>query len=139
MFAKNQHKEHNRSAIYADKVSIIAAGMQVSGDIESDGDIRIDGLVRGNVHCKSKVVIISSGKVIGDIKALNVDVHGTVDGNVTATELLSLKANCNITGNLTTERLQIEPNANFNGHCTMSAGQKSTSVVTESGVLFHDN
>lgn len=139
MFSKNQNKEHNRSAIYADKVSIIAAGMQISGDIESDGDMRIDGIVKGNVHCKSKVVVISSGRVIGDIKAVNVDIHGIVDGNVTASELLSLKANSNINGNLTTERLQIEPNANFNGQCTMSAGQRSSSVVNENGLLFQES
>ncbi|HRO41970.1 MAG TPA: polymer-forming cytoskeletal protein [Flavipsychrobacter sp.] len=137
MFSKNK-KEANTPA-YTDKVSVIAAGMQVSGDIESDGDMRIDGTVKGNVFCKSKVVIISTGKVFGDIHAVNVDVHGSVDGNITARDLLSLKANCFINGSLVTDKLQIEPNATFNGHCTMTFESKSGSHVNEDGVVLLQN
>lgn len=137
MFLKNKDKESNRTA-YAEKVSIIASGMQLSGDMESEGDIRIDGVVNGNVFCKSKVVIISTGKVIGDIHAINVDVHGMVNGNITARDLLSLKGNCNINGNLVTKKLQIEPNATFNGCCTMSFEIKN-SLVNEEGILFQEN
>jgi cytoskeletal protein CcmA (bactofilin family) len=137
MFSKNKDKGTHSSSV-ADKVSIIAAGMQIHGDVESEGDIRIDGKVHGNIFCKSKVVIISSGTVEGDIEAVNVDIHGTVNGNITAHELLSLKAKSNITGNLTTEKLQIEPNATFNGLCTMSFQPKPTSV-NEIGLLFQEN
>ncbi len=138
MFSKNQHKGNNKTANYADKVSIIAEGMQVNGDLESAGDIRIDGAVNGNIYCKSKVVIIASGKVTGDIEAVNVDVHGTVHGNVSARDLLSLKANCKINGNLATGKLQIEPNATFNGLCTMTSDEK-TSMVTEDGLVLQEN
>ena len=138
MFSKNRNKD-SKTTTYAEKVSIIAAGVQVTGDIESDGDIRIDGCVKGNVFCKSKVVIISTGKVIGDIQAVNIDVHGTVQGNITAGELLSLKTNCNITGNLATEKLQIEPNAIFNGQCTMIFGQRSSSHVNEEGLVLEEH
>jgi len=137
MFSKNQNKD-SKAAAFADKVSIIAAGMQVSGDIASDGDIRIDGTVNGNVVCKSRVVIIAGGRVTGDIQAVNVDVHGHVQGNITARELLSLKANCKIDGNLVTEKLQIEPNASFNGHCTMNFRQRSASMVSEEGLLLDE-
>jgi cytoskeletal protein CcmA (bactofilin family) len=122
MFSKNQNKG-NKTTGYADKVSIIAAGMHISGDIESEGDVRIDGVVTGNVFCNSKVVVISTGRVEGDIQAVNVDVHGAVSGHITARDLLSLKASCRIQGNLTTGKLQIEPNAVFNGFCTMASEQ----------------
>jgi len=135
MFPKKQSKDH-KAATYPEKVSILAAGMQITGDIVSEGDMRIDGLVRGNVFCKSKVVIIASGKVIGDVKAVNIDVHGTVEGNIAAKELLCLKANCKITGNLNTEKLMIEPNAIFNGQCVMKGAQKSASVVNEEGEVL---
>lgn len=138
MFSKNQKKD-SKAATYADKVSIIAAGMQVTGDVVSEGDIRIDGTVKGNVFCNSKVVIISTGKVIGDIQAINIDVHGFVEGNITAKELLSLKANCKIEGNLATEKLQIEPNATFNGHCTMTFDQRSASRVSEEGLVLEEH
>lgn len=139
MFSKQKTRDKSNTLSVADKVSIIAAGMQLTGDIESEGDIRIDGVVTGNVYCKAKVVIISSGKLIGDVQAVNVDVHGTVIGNITARDLLCLKAKCNISGNLTTDKLQIEPNAIFNGSCTMKSENASLSIVNEEGVLFHND
>lgn len=135
MFSKNQDKSGKQPA-YTEKVSVIAGGMVLTGDMESEGDVRIDGTVCGNIFCKSKVVIIKSGKVVGDIQAANVDIHGAVSGNITARELLSLKAHCRIDGNLTADKLQIEPNATFNGHCTMAMDKKSPfSKVNEAGIL----
>jgi len=138
MFARNKSKGKSHVQTVADRVSIIAAGVTITGDIDAEGDIRIDGTVHGNVYCRSKVVIISTGIVEGDIEAVNVDVHGTVTGNIRATELLSLKGKSNITGNLTTVKLQIEPNATFNGLCTMSY-HTVPSVVNESGILLSNN
>ena len=137
MFAKKKDKGAHATSV-AEKVSIIAAGMQIHGDIESEGDIRIDGKVHGNIFCKARVVVISSGTVQGDIEAVNVDIHGTVNGNITALDLLSLKSKSNITGNLTTDKLQIEPNATFNGLCTMSLPPRPTGV-NEMGLLFQEN
>ncbi len=139
MFSKKANKMNKAPVTYPERVSIIASGMQVSGDIESDGDMRIDGFVNGSVFCKSKVVISQTGRVTGDIQAINIDVHGTVHGNIAALELLSLKSNCSITGNLATEKLQIEPNATFNGHCTMTFDHKSSSHVNEEGVVLLQN
>ena len=129
-------KESSLAALQADKVSVIAPQMVVSGDLESDGDIRIDGTVNGNVFCKAKVVVISMGKVYGDIQALQVDIHGTVIGNVTADELLTMRSKSKITGNLSTKKLQIEPNAIFNGCCTMELEKQPK--VTERGELVEE-
>lgn len=135
MFTQKQKKGSENPAAYADKVSIVAAGMILRGDIESEGDIRIDGTVSGNISCKSKVVIIATGKVTGDIEAAQVDIHGQVNGNVTVSELLSLKAHCKIDGNLFTNKLLIEPNACFNGQCTMHQTLQAATVVNEAGIL----
>jgi cytoskeletal protein CcmA (bactofilin family) len=120
----------------ADKVSVIAPQMCVSGDLESAGDIRIDGTVNGNVFCKAKVVVIAMGKVFGDIQARQVDIHGQVVGNVTAGELLTMRSKSQITGNLITKKLQIEPNALFNGCCTMESEKHQK--VTEHGELVEE-
>ncbi len=137
MFPGKKEKEKKIAAI-ADKVSILAEGLRVRGDIESDGDIRIDGTVQGNIFCNSKVVIISTGKVVGDIQAVNIDIHGTVEGNITAGDLLSLKATSKITGNLKTSRLQIEPNAVFDGQCTMQLPAARASLSAE-GIVLQEN
>lgn len=108
----------------AGSISTVAEGTTINGDIESDSDMRIDGNIVGNVYCKAKVVLGASAIVQGDLHAENVDVFGTVNGNINTKDLSCLKANCTINGNLVTQRLQIEPNAVFNGQCKMTSDQE---------------
>jgi cytoskeletal protein CcmA (bactofilin family) len=94
--------------------SIIAAGTTLKGDITSNGDIRIDGTLQGNIHCTAKVVIGANGTVEGDIAGQQADIMGKVNG------LLQLKGGSQVNGNLYATKLQIEPSASFNGQCHMN-------------------
>jgi cytoskeletal protein CcmA (bactofilin family) len=105
--------------------TIIAGGTEIKGNIESKGDIRVDGTLIGNLTTTSKVLVGASGKIMGDVNALQADVLGTINGNVKVTELLSLKNNCEIKGNLFAGQLQVDPTASFNGECHMGAAAVS--------------
>lgn len=108
--------------------SIIAAGTSLKGDITSSGDIRIDGTLKGNVHCTAKVVIGANGVVEGDISGQQADIMGKVNGTINVKELLQLKGGSIVDGNLYSSKLQIEPSANFNGQCHMNSNvQESNS------------
>ncbi|MFL5747324.1 MAG: polymer-forming cytoskeletal protein [Niastella sp.] len=100
--------------------TIIAAGTTLKGDISSNGDIRIDGSLQGNIQCQAKVVIGSNGSVEGDISGQTADIMGKVAGTIKVKELLQLKGGSNVNGNLYAGKLQIEPSANFNGQCHMT-------------------
>jgi cytoskeletal protein CcmA (bactofilin family) len=100
--------------------SLIAAGTTLKGDITSNGDIRIDGTLQGNIYCSAKVVIGANGVVEGDITGQQADVMGKIKGTVQVKELLQLKGNSHVTGNIHAGKLQIEPTANFNGQCHMT-------------------
>ncbi len=102
--------------------SIIAAGTSLKGDITSNGDIRIDGTLQGNIHCTAKVVIGANGVVEGDVNGQQADIMGRVNGAIKVKELLQLKGDSQINGNIYASKLQIEPTANFNGQCHMSSG-----------------
>lgn len=102
-------------------INLIGAGTVINGEVKSNGDIRIDGTVTGSVNSKGKVVIGSTGLVEGEVVCQNADVSGSVKGNVTVTELLSLKTTANLTGDIITNKLAIEPGANFSGSCSMGA------------------
>jgi cytoskeletal protein CcmA (bactofilin family) len=101
--------------------SLIAAGTTLKGDISSNGDIRIDGTLVGNIHCTAKVVIGANGVIEGDISGQQADIMGKVSGTIKVKELLQLKGGSQITGNIYSSKLQIEPTANFNGQCHMNA------------------
>jgi len=109
----------------------MASGTAVKGDITTDADFRLDGKVEGNVTCKGKIVIGPKGRVIGNIISTNAEILGEVDGSVQISSKLILKSTAIIKGDITTQMLEIEPNARFNGCCTMT-GDKS--MITESAV-----
>jgi cytoskeletal protein CcmA (bactofilin family) len=100
-------------------INLIGAGTVIVGEVKANGDLRVDGSVTGSIHSKGKVVIGPTGSIEGEIVCHNADISGMVQGNITVTELLSLKATANLKGEVITNKLSIEPGANFSGSCSM--------------------
>jgi len=101
--------------------TLISSGTTLKGDLSSNSDLRIDGTVIGNINSSAKIVIGASGVVEGDINGTQADIVGKVSGNIRAKELLQLRGECLVTGNLYAGKLQVEPTATFNGQCHMGA------------------
>jgi len=101
-------------------INLISNGTDITGDIKSTGDIRIDGSLTGNLNTKGKIVIGPTGKVNGEIVCKNSEVSGIVEGRVIVSQLLNLKASSRIIGDIVTSKLSIEPGAIFSGTCKMS-------------------
>ena len=101
--------------------TLISSGTTLKGDISSNGDLRIDGTIIGNIHSNAKIIIGASGVVEGDISGNQADIVGKVSGNIRAKELLQLRGESVVTGNLYAGKLQVEPSATFNGQCHMGA------------------
>ena len=101
-------------------INLISNGTDISGDIKSSGDIRIDGILTGNLNTKGKVVIGVTGKVNGEVICKNSEVSGSVEGKISVSQLLILKASSKILGDIATSKLSIEPGAKFTGNCKMS-------------------
>jgi cytoskeletal protein CcmA (bactofilin family) len=116
--------------------TIIASGTEIKGDIDSKGDIRVDGKLTGNITTSGKIIIGTSGQVNGDINATIADVLGQVNGNVTIVELLYLKGECEINGNIYTGQLQVDSSAKFNGECHMGATAVAKSTSSASMVAI---
>ena len=111
--------------------TIIGAGTTINGDIESEGDIRIDGFLIGNLSAKSKIFIGPDGGVEGDIRGVQADVLGKVTGQIRIKELLQLLGKCEVKGDIFAGKLQVEPSANFNGCCHMGGNVVELSSVVE--------
>ena len=97
----------------------LGSGTKLKGDIESNGDFRIDGTLIGTIKTKGKVVIGSTGVVEGKIICQNADIEGSVKAKLEVSELLTLKAESKLDGDVTTGKLAIEPGAKFSGSCKM--------------------
>ena len=109
------------------KTSIVGTGMAITGDILTDADIRIDGKLIGTITSTAKVVIGSEGMVEGNITALQADITGKVTGNLYIKEVLNLRENAALAGDVTAGKISMEPTVVFNGKCTMTVS--STQVV----------
>lgn len=101
-------------------INLISNGTDITGDIKSSGDIRIDGTLTGNLNTKGKVVIGPTGKISGEVICKNSEVSGIVEGKITVGQLLNLKSSSKIVGDIVTSKLSIEPGAKFSGTCKMS-------------------
>lgn len=100
--------------------NIIGNGTIIKGEIESNGDIRIDGKVVGVLKSTGKIVLGQNGVIEGDVYCKQADLSGHVKGKLIVDELTSIKSTSNIGGELTTKQLYIEIGAKFNGKCEMS-------------------
>jgi cytoskeletal protein CcmA (bactofilin family) len=101
-------------------INLISNGTDITGDIKSNGDIRIDGSLKGSLNTKGKVVIGPTGKVNGEIICKNSEVSGLIEGKIIVSQLLNLKSSSIIIGDIATSKLSIEPGAKFTGSCKMS-------------------
>ena len=100
-------------------INLIGAGTEITGDVNSNGDIRIDGTLTGNLKTAGKVVIGETGRVNGEIDCKNSEVLGEIHGKIKVSDLLSLKATSKIFGDIVTKKLAIEPGSKFTGNCIM--------------------
>jgi len=121
MFNTKNKTDMQQEKTNGNGATLIGAGTTLKGDIKSNSDLRIDGTVIGNITSAAKIIIGSSGVVEGDITGNQSDIVGKVSGNIRAKELLQLRGECVVTGNLYAGKLQIEPTATFNGQCHMGA------------------
>lgn len=113
-----------------DQINIIGKGTTIKGDIDCNGDMRIDGKVTGNIQISGKIVIGPSGDIKGQINCKNSEIEGKVEGKIFVNELLVLKNTASILGDIATSKLAIEPGAMFTGNCKMD-GNSSANATAE--------
>lgn len=101
--------------------TLIGKGTSLKGDISSNSDLRVDGHIEGNIICQAKIIIGSSGVVEGNIQGSQADIVGEVIGTIRVKELLQLRGECIVNGNIFAGKLHVEPTATFNGQCHMGA------------------
>lgn len=134
MFTNKDKGQSTAERTQPGNATLISAGTSLTGDIVSNNDLRIDGTIKGNIHCTAKVIIGAAGVVAGHIESAQAEICGSVEGNISVKELLQLKGQCTVNGNIAAGRLLIEPSATFNGNCHMTnaaAGQVVQMAETE--------
>jgi cytoskeletal protein CcmA (bactofilin family) len=120
----------NNTPVNPNNLNIINAATTIVGDLNSEGDMRIDGTVKGYITSKARLVLGNTSRIEGDIKAANLELSGEVNGNVYVTELLTIKSTARINGDIVSSKLIIEAGAEFNGKCSMKDTKNTLKKIT---------
>ncbi|MEQ8194403.1 MAG: polymer-forming cytoskeletal protein [Rhodospirillales bacterium] len=95
--------------------SILSSDLHVIGNLNSDGEIQVDGIVDGDIFTKS-LMIGEAAVIKGEVNADSVIVHGTINGQIKARSV-SLMKSAHVVGDILHEDLAIEKGAFLEGHC----------------------
>lgn len=122
MFNSKKGNTSNESpSITLDRThSILSKSATFIGEINSTDDLRIDGVIDGNISCEGKIIIGPEGTVNGNIKSSSIELMGKINGDVIVNNIVRLKAGSYFKGEITAVNIEIEAGANFFGNCKMA-------------------
>lgn len=114
--------------------AIIGRSIQINGDVKGDEDLVIEGDVSGTVELKNHSLTIGKeGTVKADIYARAITVDGTTDGDLFASERISIRATAKVRGNLLAPRISLEDGAHFKGSIEMDQQAVEKGLGTSPG------
>ena len=130
MFGNNKEAAKNKGTNIiptstTHSLNSLVHGTSLEGSIKSDSDIRIDGTVKGNIHCNAKLIIGPTGRVEGQVKCANAVIEGHFEGTLQVAELLNVRETAKISGDIQTSKLIVQAGAAFNVNCVIGGGQRS--------------
>jgi cytoskeletal protein CcmA (bactofilin family) len=110
-------QQQNGGTLY----NALTSGSKIIGTVITDSDMRVDGTIEGDVKCAGKLVIGEKGLIKGSVECQNAEIMGKLDGKINVKYALALRATSSLQGEISTSTLVIEPNAMFNGICSMAS------------------
>ncbi len=117
---------------------MVGPSVKIQGDLNSEGNIRIEGQVSGKVKTSQSVFVIQGAKITADVVAGNAVIGGEIQGNLKISGQLILQPTAKILGDIACQVLRVEDGAVFSGKCSMNTGEmvstngkKSVKLVEE--------
>lgn len=111
--------KHGRAPARDGVLSIIATDLKVVGELITDGVVKIDGLVEGNIRAERQVLVSKGGEVKGDVHSKEVIVGGHIEGCVRAHERVEVQSSATVRGDILTKRVLIHEGGEVNGNLRM--------------------
>ena len=102
-------------------LSIIAKDLTVSGDLTTEGVVKIEGKVKGTIRANTQTLIAPGALVQGDLYTAEAIIGGRVEGNVHATDRVEVQATAEVQGDVYTRRIVVLEGGNVNGSIKMGS------------------
>lgn len=107
-----------------ENLSIVNKSAEVNGNFSSEGSLRVDGRIKGDVTTGGNVVLGVAAEITGQVKAANITIGGKIFGSVYATGKVILEKNSILKGDLFANILVVEEGAYFEGKSSMEKNEK---------------
>jgi cytoskeletal protein CcmA (bactofilin family) len=115
----------------SEDTTIISSGVKIEGTVTTNGNIRVDGEIKGDIISENNITVGESGSVNGKINASVISIGGTVTGSLEAKEKLTLTSRGKINGDIIVKAFVIEDGGLFNGNCRMQGTEGSTQYTLD--------
>lgn len=113
--AAPRHNVEPAEAANGKTQNVIGKGTLIEGNISAEGDLRLEGTVRGDVTTKTTLIVAQGSVIEGNLVAQHAEIAGKVHGTVQASGLLTIKATGTIDGDVMTTNLNVEAGSTFTG------------------------
>ena len=100
-------------------LSVVACGMSITGHLDTNGVVKVEGKVTGSIRAERQVLVAKGGVVDGDILTREAVIGGEVRGGIYADERVEVQATSLINGDITTKRILLQEGGEVNGHVRM--------------------
>ncbi len=117
-------------------LSIIAAGMKITGDIDTDGVVKIEGRVEGTVRAAGQVLVGRQGEVVGDIFTAEAVLGGRVQGKVQGSERVEVQGTSTIVGDIETRSIHVIEGGKINGTVRISDSTPAPSFASKESKTY---
>ncbi len=108
-----------RPAAREGDLSIVASEMRIVGELHTDGVVKVDGVVEGNVHGGRQVLVSKGGRILGDIHTGEAIIGGRVEGGIFAKDRVEVQADASVHGDIATKRILVHEGGEVNGRLRM--------------------
>lgn len=131
---------NNDSDINGPAETVVGPSVKIQGDLNSEGNIKIEGQVAGKVKTSQSVFVVPGAKITADVVAGNAIIGGDIQGNLKVSGHLVLQSTAKIVGDINCTVLRVEDGAQFSGKCSMGvavaqpangSGKKSSRLELE--------
>lgn len=116
-------------------MSVIGNGMRIVGDVDSNGTIKVEGVVEGTVRGARQLLLGRSGVIHGDVHAADAIIAGRIVGMVVAQERVEIQGTASVDGDIHTRSIVVHEGASINGGVRM--GEAAQASRPPAGVRLH--
>jgi len=109
--------------------TIVGHSVKIDGDLVSEGDIKIDGIVTGKVRTSRNLFIGPTATIEADVEAGSITLAGKIEGNANAQDLMVILQTGKMMGDIQCGSLAVEEGGYFSGNCKMNPSGNSGNAI----------